>query len=98
MADNFQKKFPQYLTAPFQVLFYETDELGVMMIMLLFALMYSKADWIALTLWISVLVVPYMYSHVKRSRPRGFLQHCLYYVGILDFKGYPGFFDNKFFE
>jgi hypothetical protein len=30
--------------------------------------------------------------------PRGFARHLFYYTGIINFKGYPHFFQKKFQE
>ncbi|EKD40831.1 MAG: hypothetical protein ACD_74C00155G0007 [uncultured bacterium] len=92
MADDFRKPFPQYLSAPFQILWYETDELGVLMFSLVLAFMYGNF------FWLGVLLAPYFYSKTKKSKPRGFLRHILYFVGLVQFKGYPAYFDKEFRE
>ncbi|OGR04881.1 MAG: conjugal transfer protein TraL [Deltaproteobacteria bacterium RIFOXYD12_FULL_50_9] len=92
MADDFQKPFSQYLASPFQVLWYETDELGVLMFSLSLAFMYGNFFWLL------VVVAPYFYSKVKKSRPRGFLRHLLYFGGFIKFKGYPLYLDKEFRE
>lgn len=92
MADDFRKSFPQYLSAPFQVLWFEVDELGVLMFSLVLAFMYGDF------FWLFVIVAPYFYSKAKKSRPRGFLRHILYFGGLIQFKGYPAYFDKEFRE
>lgn len=92
MADTFRKPFPQYLSAPFQILWYETDELGVLMFSLVLAFMYGNVFWLL------VVLAPYFYSKMKKSRPRGFLRHILYFAGLIKFKGYPAYFDKEFRE
>ncbi len=85
------RRFPQYLSAPFQVLWFETDELGVLVIFFLLAMVFGSFFWLL------IVVGPYLYSRVKRKYPRGFLKHSLYFLGILKMKGYPLFFEQRFF-
>lgn len=85
------KRFPQHLSAPFQVLWFETDELGVLVFFFMLAMMFGSF------LWFLVFGGPYIYSRAKRAYPRGFLKHSLYFLGILKMKGYPIFFERRFF-
>ena len=85
------KRFPQYLSAPFQVLWFETDELGLLVIFFLLAMLFGSFFWIL------IFVGPHLYSGVKAKYPRGFLKHSLYFLGILKMKGYPLFFEHRFF-
>jgi len=87
-----QKKFPQYLTAPLQVLWIEFDELGVYFLSLILALMLE--GWFYLLL----ILFPYGYTKIKKKYPRGFLNHILYFIGITKLKGYPQYFEREFIE
>jgi type IV conjugative transfer system protein TraL len=92
MSDNAKRAFPQYLSAPFQILWYESDELALFMFILMLALLYGGIFWILL------LAGPYLYSRIKRQKPRGFLCHLLYMAGIIRMKNYPSYFEKEFVE
>ena len=86
------KRFPQYLSSPFQILWFETDDLAIIAVFFVLALLLGGLFWVAL------FVAPYLYSMVKRLYPRGYLRHVLYFVGLINMKPYPNYFDNNFLE
>ena len=86
------RKFPQYLSRPFQVLWFEVDELAIFLFTLTVALVYGGMAWIAF------VAIQYFYTRTKRSKPRGFLKHVLYVCGFLQMKNYPGYFHQEFHE
>jgi len=92
MHDTGKRAFPQYLSAPFQILWYESDELALFMFFLMLALIYGNIFWFFL------LAGPYLYSRIKRQKPRGFLCHLLYMAGLVRMKNYPAYFQKEFFE
>ncbi|MFZ5771485.1 MAG: type IV conjugative transfer system protein TraL [Thermodesulfobacteriota bacterium] len=92
MSDNIKRAFPQYLSAPFQILWYESDELALFMFFLVLALMYGNVFWLLL------ISGPYIYSRIKRQNPRGFLCHLLYMAGLIRMKNYPAYFEKVFSE
>jgi len=92
MSDEAKRVFPQYLSAPFQILWYESDELALFMFFLMLALIYGGLFWLFL------LVGPYIYSRFKRQKPRGFLCHLLYMAGLVRMKNYPSYFQKEFIE
>jgi type IV conjugative transfer system protein TraL len=92
MSDNVKREFPQYLSAPFQILWYESDELALFMFSLMLALMYGSVFWVLL------FAGPYIYSRIKRQKPRGFLCHLLYMAGIIRMINYPAYFEKEFIE
>ena len=47
MAGSSSRKFPQYLSRPFQVLWFEVDELAIFLFTLTVALVYGGMAWIA---------------------------------------------------
>lgn len=87
-----EKRFPQYLSSPYQVLWFEADDLAIVFICFLLAMIFGYIFWIALFL------VPYLYMKAKKKYPRGFLKHVLCFAGVVSFKGYPGFFEKNFNE
>ena len=92
MAGSSSRKFPQYLSRPFQVLWFEVDELAIFLFTLTIALVYGGMAWIAF------VAIQYFYTRTKRSKPRGFLKHILYVCGFLQMKNYPGYFHQEFHE
>lgn len=85
--------FPQYLSKPYQVLWFEPDDMVFMYAaIVLFGLKIGGYAWFV------VPVVPIMYARIKKNYPRGFIKHVGYFLGITTFKGYPGFFQQKFRE
>jgi len=93
MASNsFSQRFPQYLSKPFQILWFEVDELVIFLFSLTLALIYGGV------MWIVFLVTQYFYTRTKRQKSRGFLKHILYMLGFLKLKNYPDYFQREFHE
>lgn len=89
---DLNREFPQYLSRPLQVLWWETDDLMLMLTSFVLSLIFG--GWV----WFSIIFVPFFYSRMKKSQPRGFLVHTLYYIGFLNFKNYPTYFEKDFLE
>jgi hypothetical protein len=62
------------------------------MFFLVLALMYGNIFWLLL------IPGPYIYSRIKRQKPRGFLCHLLYMAGLIRMKNYPAYFEKVFSE
>lgn len=86
------RQFPQYLNAPLQVLFWESDELGLMMMFFILGLMFGGVFYLL------IIIVPYAYGRFKKKYPRGFLRHMLIFTGIVQLDGYPSTFEKEFIE
>ncbi|MBI3753974.1 MAG: conjugal transfer protein TraL [Deltaproteobacteria bacterium] len=86
------KRFPKYLSSPYQVLWFETDDMGII------ALFSTLAMMIGGWFWLLLFAGPYGYGRLKRKYPRGFLKHCFYFSGVVTLKGYPIFFEKTFQE
>ena len=86
------KKFPQYLSSPLQVLWFEVDEVGIIFLSFLMGLMLEGF------FYIGMIVFPYLYTKFKKKYPRGFLGHVFYFLGITKIHGYPHFFQKEFIE
>jgi type IV conjugative transfer system protein TraL len=91
-SDGVIRKFPQYLSKPIQVLWFEIDELVIFLFSLTLALIYGKF------MWIIFIGIQYFYTRTKRKKPRGFLKHILYVLGFLQMKNYPEYFQREFHE
>ena len=90
---GYGKQFPQYLSKPYQVLWFEPDDIiMVYTSAVLFGFLIGGAGWLM------VPVVPFYYGRIKKRYPRGFVKHIGYFLGIITFKGYPGYFQQKFRE
>lgn len=87
-----EERFPQYLHRPYQVLWFETDDMGILTLCFILAIIFGGLFWIAL------FVVPALYMKTKKKYPRGYLRHLLYFAGILRFKRYPDFIIKEFVE
>ena len=80
--NNSTHSFPQYLSKPIQVLWFESDELILFVFTLTLALIYGKI------MWLVFLVTQYFYTRTKRLKARGFLKHILYMFGFIQMKKY----------
>jgi len=87
-----KKKFPQYLSKPFQILWFESDDLVIMLIFFVFAITFGSLFWLVM------FAAPYLYSKLKKRYPRGFFRHTLYFLGLIKLKGYPSYFEKEFQE
>lgn len=83
---------PQYLHRPYQVLFFETEELVMLILGFFLALSFGKVFWILF------IILPFLMAKAKRTMPRGYLKHILYLTGLVSFKGAPFSFETKFRE
>lgn len=85
-------KVPQYLHRPYQVLFFEVDELAAFILGLLLALFFGGIFWLL------VILSVFLLSYTKKKYPRGYLKHFLYVLGLIGFKNTPSFFEKNFRE
>ncbi len=86
------KRVPRYLSAPIQILWFESDEFAIITICYILGLLFG---WIG---WVILIVAPYLYSKLKKNYPRGFLKHSLYFIGLLKLEGYPIYQEKEFME
>jgi hypothetical protein len=86
-------QFPQYLSKPYQVLWFEPDDM-VLLIVAVYFFGFKVGGWF----WLAASVAPVLYGRVKRNYPRGFFRHLGYFLGVSPFKGYPSYFEQKFLE
>lgn len=85
-------KFPRYLSSPLQMLWWESDEVAVIFVCFMSAMLYGGI------LWFTLLVVPYLYIKTKKRYPKGFFKHLLYCLGLVKLDGYPSFQEKHFVE
>jgi len=93
--------FPQYLSAPYQVLWWETDEVAIMVFSYTVSSTFGKffeLSFFALVTW-AILLVPYfVYNYYKSKYPSGFFKHMLYFLGLKRVPHYPSYFIHDFSE
>ena len=87
-----KRLFPRYLSAPLQILFWDTDELCLIKISFTIAMIFGSWSYLL------VIVVPWGYGRVKKRYPRGFIRHVFYFAGILKIHNYPDFSEELFLE
>lgn len=90
---SYGKSFPQYLSKPYQVLWFEPDDM-----VFAYAAVILFGVKIGGWAWLMVPLAPFAYSRLKRNYPRGFIKHMGYFLGIRSFEGYPKFFQQRFLE
>lgn len=92
MENKVVQPFPQYLSKPIQVLWFETDELILGLFFLVLALVYGKL------MWVIFFASQYFYISTKKRKPRGYLKHLLYMLGLAKMQGYPDYWQKDFHE
>lgn len=88
-----EKEFPQYLHLPYKVIVFDSDDLGIAVLAMSMALIFQRWPFVILA-----IAIPLAYMSFKRGYPRGFAKHVMYFLGIADFEGYPGYFEKTFIE
>lgn len=81
---------PQYLHKPLRILWFDSDDLMIMMVAYIIAM--SLGGY----LWLGVIAVPVAYIFYKNNKPRGFLRHVFYQLGIYRLQGYPSPYIKRF--
>ncbi len=78
-----EEKMPEYLHQPLQVLWFDTPEITLIVMLYMMAAIFGGIAWLALFIG-PIFVIPY-----KRSQPRGYFSHLLYVLGWQSYAGYP---------
>lgn len=83
---------PQYIHLPLQFLWFDSEELMLIIViylsMMIFGI-YAGVVGIACLLY---------YMRLKRNKPRGYLGHLMYSIGLYKIKGCSNPFANRFYE
>lgn len=85
-------RVPQELHLPLQILWFYQDEM--MVIIASYVLGMVVGGWF----WLSVILGPTLYIRIKRNKPRGFLAHTLFNVGLIQLEGYPSNYYREYHE
>jgi hypothetical protein len=78
-------RVPRYLHLPTQILWFDLEDLGVVCA--------AYCIWLVADSWYVapiVVVAPWLFMTVKSDKPRGFLGHSLYGIGLQSMHLYPG--------
>jgi hypothetical protein len=84
--------FPQFLHRPYRIGPFESDEIVIMVVYVFIAYCMTRKLLLLLPLII------YYYRKYKEKNPRGYFKMIRYKLGIMNFKGYPISFIDKFEE
>jgi len=90
---EYSPEFPQYLSSPTQILWWEFDQLAIAMLSFMVALL--QGGWL---MWVTFFLVQFFYARAKKNRPRGFMQHIIYMFGLSNINNYPEYFEQVFHE
>jgi len=93
MAIDYGAKFPRYLSALPQILWWEMDEFAV--IICFFTMWATIGGWQNA---VCLFVVPYAYRKTKYRSENGYFKRILYMTGMGKLDGYPTHFQKKFQE
>ncbi len=84
---------PRWLHLKLQILWFDVETLGV--------IGAAYALWLVVNSWYVapiVVLAPWLFMAVKADKPRGFLGHMLYSVGLQRMQRYPAPSVEVFFE
>ena len=84
--------FPQYLSRPMQFLWWESDELAVILLFVGLAMMFGGVFWFL------PFLGSYAFVRLKREYQKDFLRHVFYFLGLTRLKGYPEYWEREFSE
>ena len=82
----------RYLHRPYRILWFETEEIALLFMGFIFALVVSI--WLLIPFVVTTIIV----RKVKKKMPRGFLKHLFYFAGYYRFPGAPTAHEKTFQE
>ena len=85
-------RVPRTLHEPVQILWFHQDELMVIVVCYIFAMILGGVTWLGM------IVFPMIFMNLKRNNPRGYLTHVLVDYGVLQLDLYPDNFIDEFHE
>ena len=85
--------FPQYISSPIQILWWEMDQIVIAALSCTAAILQR-----GIIPWIAFIAVQLIYAKAKKNRPRGFMQHVLYMLGMSKIQHYPEYFNQEYHE
>ncbi len=89
---DMEYRFPQYLSAPMQFMWFDSDTFFLICLFLVIAMIFG--GW-----WFFVAILgPMGYANLKKRTSASFLIHLMYFTGFKKFSHYPLFFETNFQE
>ncbi len=85
-------RVPQYLHRPVQILWFDSHEVMVL------CLGYLGITTLQGPAWIVIVGLTWAAIYFKRRKPRGYLLHLFYRLGLFKLKGYPLPTAGRFYE
>jgi type IV conjugative transfer system protein TraL len=85
--------YPIYLNTPFKAVMAESDDLIVVITSFAIGMVISLP--LAFILGAGMVVI---YRRAKKGKPRGFLQHLPYALGLKTFQGFDDLFHTEYGE
>ncbi|MEL6277278.1 MAG: type IV conjugative transfer system protein TraL [Pseudomonadota bacterium] len=85
-------RVPQYLHLPPQILWFDAQEILVLMAAYLGSVSFKGYSWVVL------IGIAWFFIRFKRQKPRGYILHLFYRTGLFQLKGYPLPTARKFYE
>jgi hypothetical protein len=85
--------FPQYLSAPLSVLWFDVDTFVLIIIFFTIAFIYKGWPFFLLA-----VIGPAFYSSFKKRYPKGFLTHLMVRAGIVQLKYFPSPYEDDYHE
>ena len=90
----YSSKFPQYMSSPIEVLWWEVDQVAIAVVSFTCTLLMKGG----IVMWVGILLINYFFNAAKRNKPRGFIKHIIYMFGFAKLENYPDYFEQKFHE
>ena len=90
---GYTSDFPQYMSSPTQVLWWELDQVALAALSFTAALLQG-----GIVMWIGFILANFFYGKSKKNKPRGFMKHIIYMFGLSKLINYPEYFEQEFFE
>lgn len=87
-------RIPRYIDDPPTILFWDVDEISVICICMVVGIITGELTKFI----IGGLIVSKLIGKMKSEKQDGFLQHLLYWWGIMPLKGLPPSYKRSFIE
>jgi conjugal transfer pilus assembly protein TraL len=87
-------RIPRYIDDPPTILFWDVDEIAVICICMVVGIITGELTKFI----IGGLIVSKVIGKLKKDRSDGYLQHILYWWGIMSLKGLPPSYKRSFIE
>lgn len=90
---GFRRRFPQRLNTPIKIFFIEYDVFVISGVCVGLFIFTHKFIWVLLA-----FAIPIVFARIQKGKPRGYVRHILYMLGLTRLKGYPMSFEKRFHD